>query len=145
MRSTTAAEVLRLELVGLERLGGSRHPADLLQVLDLEVAKPLCRQGRPDAGVEEGRLERLGQVVERTHLDAAHHARGVLEAGDDDDRQLAQDRVGLDLGQRLEPVLARHQHVEQDEVEGACSQRLHRVDPVDHRVDVVATDLERPT
>ena len=53
---------------------------------------------------------------------------------------LAQDRVGLDLGERLEPVLARHLHVEGTEVARDLLQRHHRVDPVDRRVDIVATN-----
>ena len=43
---------------------------------------------------------------------------GVLDPGDHDDGQLPEDRVGLDLGKGLEAVLAWHQDVEQDQVEG---------------------------
>jgi hypothetical protein len=54
------------QLVGL--------PLDRRQVLFLLVVQSLLLQASADAGPQQHRIERLGQVVLRAHLDAAHHA-----------------------------------------------------------------------
>ena len=104
-RAATEREVAEIGLARLQRRRGARHPRDLLEVLELEVAQPLRRQRRIEARLQDGRLERLGQVVGRAHLDAADDARDVVHAGDDDDREVAQRRVGLDRlrGSRSRP------------------------------------------
>ena len=58
--------------------------------LALEVVQPLLGQRRLDPGAQDLRVDRLGQVVGGAHPDAADDAVELVDAGDDDDRQVAQ-------------------------------------------------------
>src|SRR6266511_1003281 len=87
-------------------------------------------------------VERLGQVVGRAELDAAHHALDVLERRDHDHRNVAKLLVALDPRQSLVAVQLRHQDVEQDDVEGLGAKRLQRPAAVLDGGDAVALPLE---
>src|SRR6266545_3734783 len=116
--------------------------SDLLDVLTLEVVQTLLRQAAVDSCAQEHGVERLGQVVGRAELDAAHHALDVLERRDHDHRNVAQLLVALDPRQSLVAVQLRHQDVEQDDVEGLGAKRLQRPAAVLDGGDAVALPLE---
>ena len=91
----------------------------LLQVGLLQVAQLLLLQAGVQAGAQQHRVEGLGQVVLGAHLDAAHHAVDLVHGRDDDDRDIAQLGVALDALEHLVAVHARHDDVEQHDVEAA--------------------------
>ena len=108
----------------------------LLQLLQGVVVVPqvipelLLLQARPDPRAEQHRVERLGQVVRRSPLNAADHAVHLIQAGDDDDRDRPQLRIRLHPLQHRVAVHLRHHHVQQHQVErrlGHALQRLHAV------------------
>jgi hypothetical protein len=60
------------------------------EVLYLQVAQTLLLQASPDPGPEQDRIERLWQVVFRSHLYAPHDALHVVQGRDHDDRDVSQ-------------------------------------------------------
>ena len=87
----------------------------------LLVAQPLLAERRRDPRPEDRRVDGLGEVVGGAHADAADDAVELVDAGDDDDRQVAQGRVGLERGERLVAVHLGHDDVEQDRRRPAAS------------------------
>ena len=70
-------------------------PADLVEVLALQVTQPLGCQGGSQPRSQDRRIDRLGQIVERSELDAADDRVELLDGADDDDRQVGKRRVRL--------------------------------------------------
>ncbi len=88
---------------------------------DDPVHRPLQRQVRPDARQDDGEVERLGQVVVRPLPEGLDHVAAVVLRRRDEDGQVGRG-VGLADGpQHLQAVEVRHQHVQQDQVEGALA------------------------
>ena len=114
----------------------------LLEIGPLQVAQALRPQRGAEPGPEERGIERLGQVVLRPHLDAAHRALDLVQGGDDDHRHVPQGGVALHLGQRLVPVQHRHQDVQQHDVVGPRAEQLQRLLPVLGLVDLEALPVE---
>ena len=91
-----------------------------LQVGDeflLPVAQPFPLQRRADAGAQQDRVERLGEVVLGAGFDAAHRAVKLVERRDDDDRNVVGMRRRLEPAQHLEAAHFRHDEIEQNEIE----------------------------
>ena len=84
--------------------------------LDL-VAQPLLLERGAEPSLEQHRVERLEQIVDRAELDAAHHAVHLVERRDHDHRKIAQTRLILEPVQHPIAVDLRHHHVEQNQVE----------------------------
>ena len=115
------------------------------QVVALEVAQALGGQRGREAGLEDGGVERLGQVVGGAHLDAADDAVELVDGRDDDDRQVGDRLGGLDPAERLVAVHLGHLEVEQDDVDARRALRLeqvHRLPAVLGLDDLVALRLE---
>ena len=72
-----------------------------IEMFALEIVEPLGAERGADPGPQERRLERPEQVVGRAHLDAPDGAVELVEAADDDDRQVRQSGIGLDRRERL--------------------------------------------
>jgi hypothetical protein len=95
--------------------------------------QPLARQGGRDPRLEDGRIDGLGQVVGGTHLDAAHDAVELVDAGDHDDRQVPQRRVVAERREHRIAVHLGHDDVEEDHVDrgsARVAQPLERLDSV---------------
>ena len=85
--------------------------------------------------------DRLGQVVRGAHLDAAHDALELIDAGDDDDRQVTERGIGLHGLERLVAVHLGHDDVQQHDVDGAdagVAQEFERLPTVDRLQGLVA-------
>ena len=95
----------------------------------LLIAQALLLQARAHPRAQQHRVEGLGEIVLRAQLDAADHRVHLVERRDHQDGDVAQLGVRLELAQHLGAALARHQHVEQDEVEGARAERLEGLVP----------------
>jgi hypothetical protein len=92
----------------------------------------------PHLRAQNVRIERLGQVVDRAALVAGEQVRGLaVDRGDEDDRHVRGARVPLHQRRGLEPVHARHLHVEQHQRELLGQQPAQRLRPRDrgHRAD----------
>ena len=91
------------------------------------VAQKLVLEARSDARAQQRRLERLGQIVDRAGLDAAHDAVDVVQRRDHDHRDFGGGGLRLQPAQDLVAADVRHHQVEQDQVEGsrsrACAKR----------------------
>ena len=98
-----------------EEVVGRHLPVDRLA---LEVAQALLAERGRDPRSEDRRVDGLRQVVRRAHLDAAHHAVQFIDAGDDDDGQIEQRRIGLERRERFVAIHLRHDDVEEDDVDG---------------------------
>ncbi len=114
------------------------HPAGVPHQL---VAHPLLFQARADPRPEQRRIERLGQVVFRTQLDAAHHAFHLVERRDHDDRHMAQPRILAHPLEHLVAVQHGHHDVEQHEIEWTLVKQRQRFFAVfgDRQVRVAVT------
>ena len=75
-----------------------------------------------DAGEELGGDERLGDEVGGALVDGLHAGAHVTDAGEHDDGRRVLEL--LDLAQDGQPVHARHDEVEEHEVDGAAADRL---------------------
>ena len=108
----------------------------------MEIAQALLGEGGFDPGTKDLRVDRFGQVVGRSQLDAAHDTVQLINAGDDDDRDLPQRFVGLHDGQRLVAVQHRHHDVEQHDIDRICSQVAKPLEGIlsVHGFDRVVTD-----
>ena len=71
---------------------------------------------RAHAGEERDVVDRLGQEIVGAGLEAAQPVGDVRQRRHHDDRNVGGARVGLQPAAYLEPVHARHHHVEQDDV-----------------------------
>ena len=110
----------------------------------VQVAQPLLFEGGGDAGAQQGGIEGLGQKIFRARLDAFHGAFHLLGAGNDDDRQPAQVRIGLEGSQHFHAVHLGHFHVEQHQVEGLREHQFERLSSVGRLGDVAkAEGVER--
>jgi hypothetical protein len=86
-------------------------------------------QRRRDPGLENRRVDRLGEVVRGAHLEAADDAVELVDAGDHDDRQVLQGGVRSERRQHLVAVHLRHDDVEEDHVDrrrGRVAEALER-------------------
>jgi len=81
-------------------------------------------------------------VVLGAHLNATHSGVQLIPPGDDDEWNLAQDRVGVALLEHGEAVQLRHLDVEQHEVRRLGRQRLEGGAAVLRLVDEVTLLLE---
>ena len=132
-------------LVGKDRAQEAIGPPpfflDAARVGRLMVAQPLAAQRRVDAGLEQGRIERLGNVILGAELDRLDDVLQVLGSRDDDDADMAQPRVGAHAAQHLEAVDLRHHDVEQHEIDVLALelvQRLAAVGRLDHALIALA-------
>src|SRR5581483_9793385 len=89
-----------------------------------------------DDDVELLDLGRLGQVVVCAELHGLHRSGHFLEARHDDHLRVLGER--LQLAEDLDPLLARHLHVQDDDVELAVTQRRQRGLAVADALDLVA-------
>ena len=118
-----------------------------LDGLALRVVQALAGERRRDPGPQDRRVHGLGQVVGRAHLEAADHAVELVDAGDDDDRDMAQGGIGGERGERLVAIHDGHDDVEEDDVD---RRRVGVPEPVQGllavaRLDrLVAQALEQP-
>ena len=135
---TPAAEREARLLHVLRDLRGREAPHQLL----LLVAQALLLEARVDAGLQQHRIHRLGQVVVGAELDAARDVGDAFERRGDEDRQVAQARIADQLLEDLEAGHLRHLHVEQQQVERLGAQHLERDPAVLGAVDLVALQLE---
>ena len=92
----------------------------------LAIAQPLSLQGGVDARAQQHRIERFRKVVFGPRLDATHDAVDLVERRDHDDRNMPDDRIGLEPAQDLESVHIRHHQIEQDKIELGFGHRLER-------------------
>ena len=111
-------------------------------VAQLAVAGALLAQAGPDAGAQQGGVERLGQIVGRPHLDAAHDAVRFVQGGDHDDGQPLRPGVVLDARKHLIAVHVRHHDIQQDDVEGLLGQCAQRFSSARRRDGPVALFLQ---
>ncbi len=84
------------------------------------VVQALARLGKLDVGAypckHDVGIERLGDVIHRAEGEAVRLALHRVHRGDEDDRDVARRRVGLEGLQHLVAVHVRHHDVEQDHV-----------------------------
>lgn len=106
------------------RRSSSKSSRARAEVRDLGVAGALAREAHRDAGPEQHGVERLRQIVVGAPRDAARDARHVVDRRDDDDRQLAERRVGLHALEHVEAVEPRHGQIEQHDVAGLAREQL---------------------
>ena len=112
------------------------------QPVALEHVQALARQAGVDARPQQNGIERLREVILRARLDAADHALVVVDRGDHDHGDVAQRGIALHLTEHLEPVHARHDDVEQHEIDVAGAQRGQRLDAVLRGRDAMALALQ---
>ena len=94
-----------------------------LEVPDVQDLRRLglpLTQARPDASHELGGLERLGHVVVRTRLEAAHHIRRVRLGREHHDRHV---RLGSDELADLDAVDAGEHEVQQHQIGALAVER----------------------
>src|SRR3954453_14891248 len=124
------------------------EPADalslLLEIPALQVAQAFGGEAAVDSCAQKDRVERLGQVVGRSHLDAAHDAFDVLERRDHDYGNASEPLVVLYARECLISVQLGHEHVEQDDVERCGVKCLQRRCAVLGGSDTVALSLRLP-
>ncbi len=97
--------------------GGDAGGQQLAVGLGQLVLQMFGAQHRPQPGPQFGRLEGLGQVIDRSQLEAPQLVRRAVPGGQDDDGDGLRLGALLELPQQLEPVHARQAQVEQDQVE----------------------------
>ena len=94
--------------------------------LDVAVAQALALQGRIDPGAQQHGVERLGQEVVRPGLDGADRPVHLLHGRHHDDRQRPGGFPRPQVPQHVDAVQARHDEVEQQQVEGLGVQARER-------------------
>jgi hypothetical protein len=100
----------------------------------------MAAQHRPHAGEELARAEGLRQVVVGAELEAEHPVDLIALRGQHDDRHGG---LASELPREPEPVLARHAHVEEDQVDAPGHERRPHLAPVgcaDH-VEIVFREV----
>jgi plasmid replication initiation protein len=95
-------------------------------------AAALALERGGDACSQQYRIERLGQAVVGTRAERAHDRVAVVERGEHEHRNVATFRHPPHPLEDLEAGQLRHQHVEDDEVEGLRLDRLQRRPAVLH-------------
>jgi len=99
-----------------------------------------------DPGQQLARVERLGEIVVRAHLQSQDAIEILAACGEHDDRHL---RFGAHLAAQAEAILARQHHVEDQQVDPLVGHRARHFASVGRRrhVAAVATQIfgdERP-
>jgi hypothetical protein len=79
--------VIRRHHGQLQAAGGQQVAAGALQLFGDAVAQQLALQGGAHARLQQRHVDRLGQVVLRAGLDAAHHALHLVGRGHHQHRQ----------------------------------------------------------
>jgi len=74
-------------------------------------------QASINARAQQHRLERLGEIIRGTHLDALRDARDLVRCGEHDGWKVTQRVVGLCRGENFEAVHLGHLDIEKHEVE----------------------------
>jgi hypothetical protein len=116
---------------------------ELYQVRERLVAQALLLEARADPRLEQGRVDRLGEVVLGAQLDAADHALHLVERGDHDHGQAHEAPLAAQPLEDLIAVQLRHHDVEQHEVEGLGAQDLEGLGAVGgHRQVAITEALE---
>ena len=93
-----------------------------------------------DRHIERLRLDRLGEVVDRSRFDGDHGVLDTRVAGHDDDRNLV--AFAVQLGEEVEPGEAGHAVVGDDEVDGRPGDHAHRIFDARHQDRAVARSAE---
>ena len=125
LRGDRAPTVGPIEQRTHQRLGheAREHAAHPLL---LEVVQRLTVQAGVHARPKDHGVERLGQEVLGTHLDASDDALRVIDAADHDHGQVAELFVAFDALQHLHPVHAGHDEIEQDDIGTILSEHGQR-------------------
>ena len=100
------------------------------------VVQPFALQAGTDAGAQQGRIERLGQVIFRTQLDAADDAVDLVDGGNHDHWNMPQAVACLHCRQHLVAIHVRHHDVEQHEIEWLGIEQLQGLPAVGRGGDV---------
>ena len=87
--------------------------ANRRMMLGLLVAQPLLLERCVEPGSEKDGVDRFGEVVLGTQLEAPDDVVETLERRRDDDGDVAERAILLDLGEHLEPVHLGHLDVEE--------------------------------
>jgi hypothetical protein len=110
--------------------GGRGRPRPAQQLVGALAASPVAFELREhgDLRAQHDRVERLEHVVDRARLVAAQDLRDVgAHRAEEDDRRARAALAAADVLGRLEPVHARHLHVEQHHGEVLAEQRPQRL------------------
>ena len=102
--------------VGEERLGAALLGVELGQIVQFALVQALALERGGDAGAQDRRVERLADEVLGTGGEALAGHLGMVDAGEDQDRQLRQRWPPAQGEQDLEAVHGGHQEVEQDQI-----------------------------
>jgi hypothetical protein len=106
-----------------------RHPRKVRAVA------PLMAQHRVDPRQQLARIERLGQVVVRSHFQSENAIDVLAARGEHDDRYL---RFRAHLAAQAEAVFTRQHHVEDEQIDAMVGHRPDHFAPVDRHRDVAA-------
>src|SRR5262249_31867767 len=109
------------------------------------IVQSLALQAGSYAGAQQRRIERLGQIVLGTQLNAADNAVDLVDSGNHDDRDVPQALVRLHCRQHLVAVHLRHHDVEQDEIERFGVEQVQSVPAVGSGGDVQIALAGKPT
>src|SRR5262249_14213804 len=93
-------------------------------------------QAGADAGTQQGRIERFGQVVFSAQLDAANDAVDLVDGGNHNDGDVPQALIRLHCREHLVAVHVRHHDVEQHEIERPGVEQLQGLPPIGGGSDV---------
>ena len=96
-------------------------------------------QDRRDAQRQLLRLERLREIIVDARLEAAHPVARLRASGEHEDGHL---RLLSQRGCEIEPVFARHHHVENQKIEGEAAHVATRLDRVLGGGDAIALSSE---
>ena len=97
-----------------------------LQVAALALAPALALEAGADPGAQQDRVERLGEIILGTSLDAADNGIDLLQARDHDHRNGVQALICLEPLEHLETVEVGHHQIEQDQIELLDREDLER-------------------
>ena len=121
---------------------GQEARKGVAQPVALEHVQAPARQAGVDARPQQNGIERLREVILGARFDAADHTVVVVDRGDHDHGDVSQRGIVLHLTEHLEPVHARHDDVEQHEVDVTGAQRGQRLDSVLRGRDAMALALQ---
>ncbi len=117
----------------------------LLLRLGADRRSTRCRNSAVSSSSRSGDCTSLSTMLLATVLSRASSSPRQLLAGEDDDRHVAQRRLGLQLLEQLEAAHVRQAQIEDAAVEGALAQRRQRLGAGADRLDldvVVAEQLD---
>ena len=114
-------------LAAAQHLVGVVQPLEHLLLLVGQSATTRCRNSAVSSSSRSGDWTSLRTMLLAIVLSRALLVGGELLAGEDDDRQVVQGRLGLDLLQQLEAGHVGQAQVEHDAVERPVEQRLERL------------------